>query len=128
MMRICRERDHPARAIDLYPCPRPARPDGRARLDDAVAQSAALRHGGRIDGCEKWLIHNHLNREDETFESVDRDASIRAILGVGPDFEFEILSKEDWGRPPSCRRQFRRGRAFICATPAHLWMPMPVTA
>ena len=33
-----------------------------------------------IDGRENWLVHNHLNREDETFESVDRDASIRAIL------------------------------------------------
>ncbi len=39
--------DHPARAIDLYPRPHPARPDGPAGLDDAVAQSAALRHGGR---------------------------------------------------------------------------------
>jgi hypothetical protein len=36
-----------------------------------------------IDGRENWLIHNHLNREDETFESVDRDASIRAILTAG---------------------------------------------
>ena len=47
-----------------------------------------------IDGRETWLIHNHLNREDETFESVDRDWSIRAILGVGPDFEYEILRKK----------------------------------
>src|SRR6185503_15486396 len=34
-----------------------------------------------IDGRETWLIHNHLNRAEETFESVDRDWSICNILG-----------------------------------------------
>ena len=76
-----------------------------------------------IDGREKWLIHNHLNREDETFELVDRDASIRAILGVGPDFEYEILSKEDWVGRRLVADRFRKGRAFICGDAAHLWMP-----
>src|SRR4051794_3386894 len=76
-----------------------------------------------IDGREKWLIHNHLNREDETFDSVDRDASIRAILGVGPDFDYEILSKEDWVGRRLVADRFRKGRAFICGDAAHLWMP-----
>jgi 2-polyprenyl-6-methoxyphenol hydroxylase-like FAD-dependent oxidoreductase len=76
-----------------------------------------------IDGREKWLIHNHLNREDETFETVDRDASIRAILGVGPDFEYEVLSKEDWVGRRLVADRFRKGRAFICGDAAHLWMP-----
>jgi len=76
-----------------------------------------------IDGRETWLIHNHLNREDETFESVDRDLSIRAILGVGPDFEYEILSKEDWVGRRLVADRFRSGRAFICGDAAHLWMP-----
>lgn len=76
-----------------------------------------------IDGREKWLIHNHLNREDETFESVDRDASIRAILGVRPDFEYEVLSKEDWVGRRLVADRFRKGRAFICGDAAHLWMP-----
>ena len=76
-----------------------------------------------IDGREKWLIHNHLNKEDETFESVDRDASIRAILGVGPDFEYEILSEEDWVGRRLVADRFRKGRAFICGDAAHLWMP-----
>jgi 2-polyprenyl-6-methoxyphenol hydroxylase-like FAD-dependent oxidoreductase len=76
-----------------------------------------------IDGHEKWLIHNHLNREDETFESVDRDASIRAILGVGDDFPFDILSKEDWVGRRLVADRFRNGRAFICGDAAHLWMP-----
>jgi 2-polyprenyl-6-methoxyphenol hydroxylase-like FAD-dependent oxidoreductase len=76
-----------------------------------------------IDGRDRWLIHNHLNREDETFESVDRDASIRAILGVGADFEYEILSKEDWVGRRLVADRFRKGRAFICGDAAHLWMP-----
>ena len=76
-----------------------------------------------IDGREKWLIHNHLNREDETFESVDRDASIRAILGVRPDFEYEVLSNEDWVGRRLVADRFRKGRAFICGDAAHLWMP-----
>lgn len=76
-----------------------------------------------IDGRERWLVHNHLNREDETFESVDRDGSIRAILGVGADFEYDILSKEDWVGRRLVADRFRRGRAFICGDAAHLWMP-----
>jgi 2-polyprenyl-6-methoxyphenol hydroxylase-like FAD-dependent oxidoreductase len=76
-----------------------------------------------IDGRETWLIHNHLNRADETFESVDRDQSIRAILGVGPDFQYEILSKEDWVGRRLVADRFRSGRVFICGDAAHLWMP-----
>jgi 2-polyprenyl-6-methoxyphenol hydroxylase-like FAD-dependent oxidoreductase len=76
-----------------------------------------------IDGREKWLIHNHLNREDETFESIDRDWSIRAILGVGPDFQYEILTREDWVGRRLVSDRFRKGRAFICGDAAHLWIP-----
>jgi 2-polyprenyl-6-methoxyphenol hydroxylase-like FAD-dependent oxidoreductase len=76
-----------------------------------------------IDGHENWLIHNHLNREDETFESVDRDQSIRAILGVGPEFHYDILSREDWVGRRLVADRFRKGRAFICGDAAHLWMP-----
>jgi 2-polyprenyl-6-methoxyphenol hydroxylase-like FAD-dependent oxidoreductase len=76
-----------------------------------------------IDGHENWLIHNHLNRADETFESVDRDGSIRAILGVGADFEYEILSKEDWVGRRLVADRFRKGNVFICGDAAHLWMP-----
>jgi len=38
-------------------------------------------------GARPGSSHNHLNRADESFESVDRDQSIRAILGVGPEFQ-----------------------------------------
>lgn len=81
-----------------------------------------------IDGRENWLIHNHLNKEDETFDSVDRDASIRAILGVGPDFEYDILSKEDWVGRRLVADRFRKGRASSAATPRICGCPMPATA
>ncbi|REM67263.1 monooxygenase, partial [Mycobacterium tuberculosis] len=35
-----------------------------------------------IDGHETWLVHNHLNAEEPEFDSVDRDQSLRDILGV----------------------------------------------
>lgn len=76
-----------------------------------------------IDGRERWLIHNHLNRAEEDFWSVDRDRSIRSILGVGGDFEYEVLSKEDWVGRRLVADRFRHGRAFICGDAAHLWMP-----
>jgi 2-polyprenyl-6-methoxyphenol hydroxylase-like FAD-dependent oxidoreductase len=76
-----------------------------------------------IDGRETWLIHNHLNRAEETFESVDRDWSIRNILGVGPEFQYEVLSKEDWVGRRLVADRFRDRRAFICGDAAHLWMP-----
>ena len=76
-----------------------------------------------IDGRETWLIHNHLNRAEETFDNVDRDWSIRNILGVGPEFEYEVLSKEDWVGRRLVADRFRDRRAFICGDAAHLWMP-----
>ncbi|MDX2204071.1 MAG: FAD-dependent oxidoreductase [Hyphomicrobiaceae bacterium] len=76
-----------------------------------------------IDGRETWLIHNHLNREEETFDNVDRDASIRNILGVGPELDYEILSKEDWVGRRLVADRFRNERMFICGDAAHLWMP-----
>ena len=49
-----------------------------------------------IDGRETWLLHNYLNADETEFDSVDRDWAIRTILGVGADFRYEILTKEDW--------------------------------
>jgi len=76
-----------------------------------------------IDGRETWLVHNHLMPSEEDFEAVDRDASIRAILGVGPDFDYEILSKEDWIGRRLVAERFRAGRVFISGDAAHLWVP-----
>ena len=76
-----------------------------------------------IDGKETWLVHNHLMPSEEDFEAVDRDASLRAILGVGPDFEYEILSKEDWIGRRLVAERFRDRRVFIAGDAAHLWVP-----
>jgi len=77
-----------------------------------------------IDGRTLWLIHNYLRPEEADFESVDRDACIRAILGVGPAFEYEIVSKEDWYGRRLVADRFRDRRAFICGDAAHIWVPM----
>jgi 2-polyprenyl-6-methoxyphenol hydroxylase-like FAD-dependent oxidoreductase len=76
-----------------------------------------------IDGKELWLIHNYLKDNEPDFESVDRDRSIREILGVGPDFEYEVISKEDWFGRRLVADRFRDRRVFICGDAAHLWVP-----
>jgi 2-polyprenyl-6-methoxyphenol hydroxylase-like FAD-dependent oxidoreductase len=40
-----------------------------------------------IDGRETWLVHSYLKKDETDFDALDRDAGIRNILGVGPDFE-----------------------------------------
>ena len=77
-----------------------------------------------IDGCETWLVHNYLRPGETDFEAVDRDASLRAILGVGPDFHYEVLNKEDWFARRLVADKFRDRRAFICGDASHLWVPM----
>ncbi len=76
-----------------------------------------------IDGRETWLIHNYLLPHELDFEAVDRDACIRGLLGVGPDFQFEVLTKEDWIGRRLVADRFRDGRVFICGDAAHLWVP-----
>ena len=76
-----------------------------------------------IDGREKWLVHNYLQDGEEDFESIDRDWAIRTILGVGADFEYEVLAKEDWIGRRLVADKFRDRRVFICGDAAHLWVP-----
>jgi 2-polyprenyl-6-methoxyphenol hydroxylase-like FAD-dependent oxidoreductase len=76
-----------------------------------------------VDGRESWLIHNFLYRDEPEFDSVDRDWAIRAILGVGPDFQYETVSKEDWIGRRLVADKFRDRRVFICGDAAHLWIP-----
>lgn len=76
-----------------------------------------------IDGKETWLIHNFLYHGEPDYDSVDRDWSIRNILGVGPDFEYEVISKEDWIARRLVADRFQDGRVFICGDAAHLWIP-----
>jgi|UniRef100_UPI004048C643 2-polyprenyl-6-methoxyphenol hydroxylase-like FAD-dependent oxidoreductase len=76
-----------------------------------------------IDGQETWLVHNHLNAQELEFDSVDRDRSIRHILGVGPDFEYQIITKEDWVGRRLVANRFRNGKVFLAGDAAHLWVP-----
>ena len=77
-----------------------------------------------IDGHETWLVHNHLNPDETEFDSVDRDWSIRADpRRRTSDFEYEMLSKEDWIGRRLVANRFRDRRVFIAGDAAHLWVP-----
>lgn len=76
-----------------------------------------------IDGHETWLVHNHLHPDEPEFDSVDRDQSIRNILGVDANFHYEIITKEDWVGRRLLANRFRDGRIFLAGDAAHLWVP-----
>jgi 2-polyprenyl-6-methoxyphenol hydroxylase-like FAD-dependent oxidoreductase len=76
-----------------------------------------------IDGRERWLVHNYLKPGEPDFDSVDRDACIRTIFGVGADFEYDLLSKEDWYGRRLIADKFRDRCAFIAGDAAHIWVP-----
>lgn len=76
-----------------------------------------------IDGKENWLIHCYLYEHEDSFDGLDRDAEIRAILGVDDSFEYEVLSEEDWIGRRLVADRFRDGRIFLCGDSAHLWVP-----
>src|SRR5215472_10908017 len=69
-----------------------------------------------IDGDERWLIHNFAPNK-----VVDRDRSVREILGVGPSFHFKILAQEDWTGRRMIADRFRDRRGlFVRRRGAHL--------
>ena len=76
-----------------------------------------------IDGRETWLLHNYLLPQEEGFESVDRDRCLRQLLGVGDEFGYELLSKEDWIGRRLVADRLHEGRVFLCGDAAHLWVP-----
>ena len=76
-----------------------------------------------IDGRERWLVHNYMKPDEGDFDSVDRDACIRTILGVGADFRYDIISKEDWVGRRLIADKFRDRCAFIAGDAAHIWVP-----
>lgn len=76
-----------------------------------------------IDGKEVFLIHNHLSPDEFASQEVDRDWAIRAILGVGEQFSYEVLSEEDWVARRLVANKFRDRRVFIAGDAAHLWVP-----
>jgi 2-polyprenyl-6-methoxyphenol hydroxylase-like FAD-dependent oxidoreductase len=76
-----------------------------------------------IDGRENWLVHNHLHPDEPEFDSVDRDQSIRHILGVDADFKYDTITKEDWVGRRLLSNRFREKRVFLAGDAAHLWVP-----
>lgn len=76
-----------------------------------------------IDGEELFLVHNHLNPGEDGFETIDRDWSIRTILGIDDDLAYEVVSREDWIGRRLVADTFRDRRLFICGDAAHLWVP-----
>ena len=74
-----------------------------------------------IDGCDRWLIHNFL-------PSVDRDRSIREILGVGPSFAFKVLGQEDWTGRRMIADHFRDRHVFLSGDAAHVGCRLPAMA
>jgi 2-polyprenyl-6-methoxyphenol hydroxylase-like FAD-dependent oxidoreductase len=76
-----------------------------------------------IDGKELWLFHNYLLPHEKDFDSVDRDACIRLLLGVDSTFQYQLLSKEDWIGRRLVADSFRDRRVLICGDAAHLWVP-----
>jgi 2-polyprenyl-6-methoxyphenol hydroxylase-like FAD-dependent oxidoreductase len=75
-----------------------------------------------VDGRETWIIHNFLYRGESEVDTIDRDWAIRAILGVDANFDYDVISKEDWVGRRLVADRFYNGRAFICGDAAHLWI------
>jgi hypothetical protein len=76
-----------------------------------------------IDGRERWLVHNYMRPDEPDFDSVDRDACIRTILGVDAGFKYDIISKEDWYGRRLIADRFRDRCAFIAGDASHIWVP-----
>lgn len=76
-----------------------------------------------IDGEELWLIHRAVPAGEQDFDVLDPDQSIRDVLGVGPDFSYELVRQEDWVARRLVADRFRDGRVFIAGDAAHLWVP-----
>lgn len=76
-----------------------------------------------IDGLEHWVVHNYLKPDEADFESVDRDWAIRAILGVGDDFTYDVIAPMDWFGRRLVADKFRDRRIYICGDAAHIWVP-----
>ena len=83
-----------------------------------------------IDGRETWLVHNYLRRRGARLR-LGRPRLVRSaqILGVGADFRYEVISKEDWiGRRLVADRFRDRPRLHLRATRRTSGCPMPATA
>ncbi len=76
-----------------------------------------------IDGDELWLVHRNIRPDAPDFDSLDKEQSLRTVLGVGDDFTYEEIKHEDWTARRLVAERFRIGNVFICGDAAHLWVP-----
>ena len=53
---------------------------------------------------------------------MDRDQCIRWV-GAGADFDYQVMSKEDWYGRRLIADKFRDRRVFVCGDAAHIWVP-----
>ncbi|WP_169251799.1 FAD-dependent monooxygenase [Brevibacterium sp. 'Marine'] len=88
-----------------------------------IANSRVKANVVAIDGQDLWLVHRALDPGETDFETVDLEQSIRDALGVGPNFDFEIIRNEDWVGRRLVADRFRDGRLFVAGDAAHLWVP-----
>jgi 2-polyprenyl-6-methoxyphenol hydroxylase-like FAD-dependent oxidoreductase len=77
-----------------------------------------------VDGRETWNVQNFSYPGEGDLTSLDRDWAIRMILGVGPDFQYEMLAVEDWVARRLVADRFSDRRVFVCGDAAHLWIPL----
>ncbi len=77
-----------------------------------------------VDGRERFNIQNFSTPGETGLSHLDRDWVVRSILGVGPEFEYELESYEDWVARRLVATRFRDRRVFICGDAAHVWMPL----
>ena len=74
-----------------------------------------------IDGRERWLVHKFVPIGAPL--PIDRQQSVRDILGLPPSFACETLGKEDWTGRRMIAGRFRHRRVFLCGDAAHIWVP-----
>jgi 2-polyprenyl-6-methoxyphenol hydroxylase-like FAD-dependent oxidoreductase len=77
-----------------------------------------------VDGRGTWNLQNFSYPGEAGLDHLDRDWVIRSILGVAPEFEYELLSCEDWIARRLVASKFCDRRVFICGDAAHVWMPL----
>lgn len=76
-----------------------------------------------IDNDDRFLVHNYL-RPDEEFDTLDRDANLRIILGVDDSFDYSLLANEDWIGRRLVTNKIATDRVFLAGDAAHIWVPM----
>lgn len=77
-----------------------------------------------VDGREHWIVRCYLRDDDPDFDRIDLDRAIRTVLGVGPDFAYDVLARENHTARRLVADRFRDRRAFICSDAAHIWIPV----